>query len=323
MHVHACFPVDSTKYSMRVPTEPQLNRRAALHSLARVALPALLLNTPGPALSAGELQSLVSQSIVSQRAPTLPATGLKGVAAQLRGKGDNINAWDQPWSTRCAWSSKPPSIDAEPPLPPWLEGEWRVTSKLEGVSFPLGRTFLTDLTPGARMASILPLPNVGNAPAFELSFGADRPRRADNARSVLEAFWPDATVVSSVEAADAELGRLQLTYEAPTRSRARVSQSIDARACSAEGGLVSDDEWVGAEVWLQSNVEQGVVTNYLLLTSYRREPPGANGSGAPEVVRSKQRVAAFLQPTDGRYMDASGRPVALYDYAYTLTRKRS
>lgn len=309
-------------YAMRLPTDPQLHRRAALRSLTSVALPLLFnAHTPAPASSAGELQSLASQSIISQRAPTPPATGLKGLAAQLRGKGDNINAWGQPWSASCAWSSKPPSLDAEPRLPPWLEGQWRVTSRLEGVSFPLGRSFLTDLTPGARMASILSLPNVGNAPAFELSFGADRPRRADNARSVLEAFWPDATVVSSVEAtADAELGRLQLTYEAPTRSRARVSQSIDARACSAEGGLLSDDEWVGAEVWLQSNVDQGVVTNYLLLTSYRREPSAAAAAG-PDVVKSKQRVAAFLQPTDGRYMDASGRPVALYDYTYTLTRK--
>ena len=305
---------------MRLPTDAHIGRRAALRSLSSVALPLLFnAHTPAPAFSVGELQSLAAQSIISQKAPTPPVAGLKGLAAQLRGKGDNINAWGQPWSARCAWSKQPPSLDVEPRLPPWLEGRWRVTSTLEGVSFPLGRTFLTDLTPGARMASILPLPNVGNTPPFELRFGAGRPRRADNARSVLEAFWPDATVVSSVEAADAELGRLQLTYEAPTRSRARVSQSIDARACSAEGGALSEDEWVGAEVWLQSNVDQGVVTNYLLLQSYRREPPAAGG-GEAEVVRSKQRVAAFLQPTDGRYMDASGRPVALYDYTYTLTR---
>ena len=32
-------------------------------------------------------------------------------------------------------------------------------------------------------------------------------------------------------------------------------------------------------------------------------------------------VQAFLQPTDGpRYFDAVGKPVAFYDYSYTLTR---
>ena len=55
----------------------------------------------------------------------------------------------------------------------------------------------------------------------------------------------------------------------------------------------------------------------MVLQSYRRDAPTASGA---EVVRSKQRIAAFLQPTDGRYFDASGRPVALYDYAFTLTK---
>ena len=93
------------------------------------------------------------------------------------------------------------------------------------------------------MASILALPNVGNAPSFELAFDADgegaRPQRADNARRTLEAFWPDASVVEAgVEAG----GRLRLTYEAPTRTRRNVRQSVDARLCAADGGSLSDDE---------------------------------------------------------------------------------
>ena len=130
-------------------------------------------------------------------------------------------------------------------------------SKLEGVSFPLGRSFLTDLTPGRRMASILALPNLGNEPTFELAFGSNgdgvQPLRAENARRILEAFWPDAAVKS---VAAEELGQLKLTYEAPTRRSATARQSIDARTCSAQGGSTSDDEFVSAEVVQQENIEQ-------------------------------------------------------------------
>lgn len=242
------------------------------------------------------------------------STSAKSIAPLLRSsKGDGISAWGQPWSRSCEWDAEPPALESEASLPAWLAGRWRVTSKLERVDFPLGRGYLTELTPGARMASILALPNVGNAPDFELVFDADgdgaRPLRADNARRTLEAFWPDASVV---EAGAEAGGRLRLTYEAPTRTRRNVRQSIDARLCSTDGGLLSADEWVGAEVVQQSNLEQGVRAQYLLLQSYRRM--------GPTLVKSRQRVAAFLQPTDPKYFDAGGRPVALYDYAYELRR---
>ena len=107
-----------------------------------------------------------------------------------------------------------------------------------------------------------------------------------------------------------------MTYEAPTRTRAKVQQSIDARTCSAEGGALSEDEYVSAEMVQQTNVEQGFRTQYLILQSFRRDPAAAG-----VVVRSKQRVAAFLQPTDGPpYFDAAGKPVALFDYSFTLAR---
>ena len=91
-----------------------------------------------------------------------------------------------------------------------------MTSKLDDVSFPLGRKYVTELMPGARMASILSLPNVGNAPKFELTFvaaegggAAARPLRGANARRLFEAFWPDAVVLSADEGAGpSERGRL-------------------------------------------------------------------------------------------------------------------
>ena len=312
-------------------------RRRAVLSALSLAVPIVFNGRSLPAFSSQEPQAIL---------------------AQLRGKGDGISALGQPWSTSCAWSVQPPPLAAEAELPAWLVGSWRVQSKLDGVAFPLGRGYIGELTPGARMASILTLPNIGNAPKFDLVFGAverggsgaARPLRGDNAKAVLEAFWPDASVVSVQEGEPSERGRLRLTYEAPTRTQGRLQQSIDARsapreparthpqrrlgrgasnacpisdavrvasgaACVAEGGAVSEDEWVVAEVVQQSNVEQGVRTQYLVIQSYRRDP------AAEGVVRSTQRVAAFLQPTDGRYFDAAGKPVALYDYSFTLRKK--
>ena len=257
-------------------------------------------------------------------APAQASTAPSTIAGQIRGKGDTISSFGQASSTDCAWAVRPPPLASELLLPDWLVGRWRVKSKLDGVSFPLGRKYITELMPGARMASILSLPNVGNAPNFELTFvaaegaggGAARPLRGANTRRLFEAFWPDAEVLSADEGGPGERGRLKVTYEAPTRTRAKVQQSIDARTCSAEGGALSEDEYVSAEMVQQTNVEQGFRTQYLILQSFRRDPAAAG-----VVVRSKQRVAAFLQPTDGPpYFDAAGKPVALFDYSYTLTR---
>jgi len=149
---------------------------------------------------------------VPAQASTAPLT----IAGQIRGKGEDISSLGQAWSTDCAWAVQPPPLASELLLPEWLVGRWRVTSKLDDVSFPLGRKYVTELMPGARMASILSLPNVGNAPKFELTFvaaegggAAARPLRGANARRLFEAFWPDAVVLSADEGAGpSERGRL-------------------------------------------------------------------------------------------------------------------
>merc|ERR1711920_1047641 len=144
--------------------------------------------------------------------------------------------------TTCAWSSNPPPLKSTVNLPCWLEGNWRVLSRIQDVTFPLGRKFISDTVPGVRMASILMLPNVGNTPYFDVSFvrdrsGAVREDQSAQARVLLEAFWPDARVVSVEQAAQA--GRTLLWYEAPTRRGGRRQQSVDLRMCSSEGRSLS------------------------------------------------------------------------------------
>jgi len=275
------------------------------------------------------------------------------LAESIRAKGDaGLSAWGEPWSNGCAFENPPP-LDKEAVLPTWLEGRWRAKAQLDSVSFPMGRRVLSETVPGVRMASILPLPNVGNEPTYELAFytdaeGAVRADRAANAKTVLEAFWSDA-VVTETKASGG--GRLALKYEGPTRGGKRVEQSVNLKVCSSEGGLLpqspqdpqtqresrllrrdttvgevlaamkgtrgSRSEWVIREVFQQENLEQGVRNEYLILTTYSRLDPTAS---VPQAVRCQQRVAAFLLPTDGAYFDALGKPVVLYDYSYVLTR---
>ena len=165
------------------------------------------------------LLCIVPLAFTKHAAPAQASTAPSTIAGQIRGKGDDISSLGQAWSTDCAWAVQPPPLASELLLPDWLVGRWRVTSKLDGVSFPLGRKYVTELMPGARMASILSLPNVGNSPKFELTFvaaegsgggGAARPLRGANARRLFEAFWPDAEVLSADEGGPSERGRLPL-----------------------------------------------------------------------------------------------------------------
>lgn len=267
-------------------------------------------------------------------AATPPSERLQRFGAAVRAPANpniGISSWGEAWSATCSWSPKLAPIESQAPLPSWLEGRWRVTSKLDGVDFPIGRKFITETMPGVRMASILPLPNVGNTPTFELEFGTVGggstsvvPARGANTAATLEAFWPAAKVV---DVQTPSIGRVLLRYEGPTRSRGKVAQSVDIRLCSSEGGpltpgaATSDGEWVTSEVWQQDNIEQGTRGEYLILSSFSRGAGGASAADErPAVVRCRQRIAAFLQPTDGAYFDALGKPAALYDYSFVLTR---
>lgn len=184
---------------------------------------------------------------------------------------------------------------------------------MDDVTFPSGRKFITESMPGVRMVSMLPLPNIGNTPrGFEVAFGATPDaERAQNAKSVLEAFWPASRVLSATSPRD---GAVRLRYSSPTKTLKSANQTLTTQLCSSEGGALSDDEFLLAEVFQQDNEDQGTRGEYEVLTSFRRDGDGS--------VRVRQRVAAFLQPTDGAYFDAAGKPVAFYDYSFRYVRPR-
>lgn len=246
---------------------------------------------------------------------------LQRLASAVRGSGDaGLSAWGQPWSSSCSWSASPQRVSSEEAvaIPAWLQGRWRVSSTaLDKVSFPIGRKFITESMPGVRMASVLPLPNIGNAPTgFEVQYGATPDAdRGENAKATLEAFWSQSRVLS---VASPRASDVRLRYSSPTKSMPSVNQTVLVQLCSSEGGLIGsggsgdDEEFVLAEVFQQDNEDQGTRGEYEVVTSFRREGEAA--------VRVRQRVAAFLQPTDGAYFEAAGKPVALYDYTFRYSR---
>lgn len=245
-------------------------------------------------------------------AATEPDAGLGRLVSAVRGGGyAGLTDWGQPWSNTCSWSASPePAASTAVVLPRWLQGRWRVTSAVDGVSFPLGRKFLSEAVPGYRMVSILPLPNVGAAPTFEVQFDeTPDAQRAANAKATLEAFWPSATVV---DVSAPREGFVRLRYSSPTKAQARVTQAATLALCSSEGGSVSNDVYVLGEVFRQDNEDQATRGEFIVITEFERE--------GDDRVRARQRVAAFLQPTDGRYLDAQGKPVALYDYTFRYSR---
>ena len=252
-------------------------------------------------------------------AVAVPEDRLSRLAAAVRGNGDaGLSAWGESWSSSCSWSASPvPLSTAATPLPSWLEGRWRVTSNIDGVTFPIGRKFITEALPGVRMASILPLPNIGATPKYELTYGSTvDEQRAANAASTLQAFWPKATVL---EATSPRAGSTKIRYSSPTKSMPSVNQSTVIQLCSSEGGSIpATGEYIVAEVFQQDNLDQATRGEYLVLTSFAKQ--GDASAEQPSAVRVRQRVAAFLQPTDGAYFDAQGKPVAFYDYSYQYER---
>ena len=239
------------------------------------------------------------------------------VGARLLARLDGSSAmrcWGVPWSRGADAAAR--TVAAPTVFPAWLAGEWSVaSSKLKDVTFPKGRQFISERTPGARVASLLELPNIGNEPfGYRLRFvaapgGGAVADRAFNAAQTLEAFWPDCRVAH----ADARsAGSLALEYAGPTRTRENVSQHVTLTTRFAEAAAVPGGTFVWSEVFAQEAKEQGLRTEYEVVRSATRRDA--------DTVDLAMRAAAFMLPTDALYLDAEGDAVGVYEYAFVLER---
>ena len=241
--------------------------------------------------------------------------------------------------TPCARS--PPAC-----YPDWMEGTWLATYKFSRAAFPQGRGVLNLRVPGAGIGTVLSLPNIGYNPApFTVRYlrnDAENSKAgiahsgvyedlAYNAPRRLEAFWPEAKVLSvrtgnswsdknDCEAMAAENGentltpsclvtgvgctrgenpelhspatRLALDYEGPTRAGPRRSQTID---CSAVQGVVVGSVQEGRASIATSKQYVQYNVQQELQTYYKEMCSFKKPTGSePQVIEGNIRIAAFL-----------------------------
>lgn len=194
--------------------------------------------------------------------------------------------------------------------PEWLVGDWIVAaSRLDGVAFP-GVSSPPRTTAGARMGTILSLPNVGATPrGYRRVFGATlEDGDSSNAATTLAAFWPDVTNV----VATTRDGRTRVDYTAPTVSKGPQRQRIVAERLGCETLWSGPTTFSYAERLEQSTTVDAAETPGLsgAYTSWHRFDVVDSG------VRERLRVAAF----DDAPGSTNGQPLAVYDYAFLLRR---
>ena len=232
--------------------------------------------------------------------------------------------------------------------PDWMEGTWLATYKFSRATFPQGRGVLNLRVPGAGIGTVLSLPNIGYNPApFTVRYLRNDGANANagvanagvyedlayNAPRRMEAFWPDAKVLSvrtgnswndkndckALATKDGEnmltpsclvtgegctrgenpklhspATRLALDYEGPTRAGPRRGQTID---CSAIQSIVVGSAQEGEDGTPIATSKQFVQYNIQqeLQTYYKEVCSFQRPSGSePQVIEGNMRVAAFL-----------------------------
>ena len=266
------------------------------------------------ALALDDASSLTRRDAGASAAASLASLAVPARAAEL------------PPPLAAALSAKPASLAplasgscAAAETPPWLAGAFTVAaSRLDGVAFPRGGGKPPPTAAGARMGTILALPNVGATPrGYARVFG---PRldgaAAENAAAALPAFWPAAEGVTAVDGG----GRVTVAYAAPTVSRGVQKQRIVAERLACAAGAVDGASAVVAERWAQaSSVEDRGVDDDApspplsgTYTAWHRYDALAGGD-----VRETLRVAAF---DDDPAAPPGAPPLAVYDYSFLLRR---
>lgn len=288
------------------------SRRALLHGAAASAL--LLSAGPGRAGEAAEAEAEAAAAVSSALAPLLSATELQ-------------------------WPG--PSFGYQKQLyyPPWLFGEWRVSSKLVAFSTPRGESLAPrnaakaarqdmDAPPvafRARFYSTLPDTAANN---FRVALGAlpqdaivaDRAFNcASLANATARAAAPDAPpdappVVSGVEYDPRESpDALRVSYLGGGRAELFLSAMRGDPLPEGAAPAVFHTAECSRQTSLTS---RGVdVADYQIVSRFERLSPSR--------VALRQRVGVYLTPQAERYFDALNTAVALYDYELVMDREES
>ena len=260
--------------------------------------------------------------------------------------------------------------------PDWMEGTWLATYTFTRATFPQGRGALSLRVPGAGIGTVLSLPNIGYNPApFAVRYlRGDSAATNDsnpgmmtasgvyedlayNVPRRLEAFWPDAKVLSvrtgnsykggrngcsaiAVEEDENKLltppcsvtGAVCTAGENPKLHSPATRLSLDyegpTRAgprrsqtidCSAAQGIAAGPSEGGASVVTSKQFVQYNVQQDL--QAYYKEICSFRrvvDDSESQIIEGKMRVAAFVPGTDGNHDERLA--LALYDHRITLQR---
>lgn len=219
----------------------------------------------------------------------------------------------------------PPAMFA---FPPWLEGEWRVTSRFAGYLFTATKIskqrLLTNVVvPGFQKLSIAENADVGKeacefARRYVSRSGQVREDRAFNYKASIEAHLGEPGIVERV-VCDDERNPNRVTIELRPGSRngerlelftnSRKSETVDATLflCSESLRQVT----LGGPTFSQPGVARIVIGEYQHFWSFRHRP-------AEGVVGANVLTAAYIEPQDPMFPEAFNEPVLVYSHDLTF-----
>lgn len=261
-------------------------------------------------------------------APPAFAAAPANLAARLESSPDRLTQppYLAPWDPKTIY------------YPRWMFGEWQVRSKFTAVATPLGARFVppgflqaaeasaedggvgSEYSYALRYYSTLP-DTFENNMIVNLGLGSPHDAiiadKAFNTKSTSSAFLGYAGAVASVE---------YDPRDAPLRQTVTLSSlgpdmaPLPPRRLELYVNALQSEEDAENNVFRTSELARQVlvavrdvqVTDYEIVNEYRRVSDGK--------IAGRQRSLLYLQPQDALFFQAGGRPVAAYDYEFTMER---
>lgn len=211
--------------------------------------------------------------------------------------------------------------------PSWLEGTWQVKYLKQGAHFPAGLNGVGLSAAGIEKGSILRLPDVGAEPQAQWRFS-----KKDEGDTSVYADW-GFTLPSIVKAF---LGQVRIGGVQRTDTLDGPGLEISYAAPSGLLGQNAPTERTATLTWLAGDTWQDPKRKSFLSVEWQRQRGQVLSFGdvfdykvltVLRQVREGQivgivRVASFLQPTDVQYLEAEGKPVAVFEYQVAMTPAR-
>ncbi|KAG2439515.1 hypothetical protein HXX76_004868 [Chlamydomonas incerta] len=230
---------------------------------------------------------------------------------------------------RVAWALR--NEDRQLYYPDWMEGEWEVTARFAGASFPQGRKLLGRTVPGVLKGSMtVALPDVGAAMESDVRYRARFERdplgggrvvadRVFNAKELMDAFYGLA-VTRRVEYEPRNPTRMTLVWATPRRETSVISEDLRKAELIINNRLSQDlapGQFISGELFRQVTqaASQGFVFDYFVINKFTLVAAAGGAAGG-----AAAGGAGAAGPQDAAYFEAGGQAVAAYDYTYDYVR---